>query len=110
MFKLMDKKIIAILRLFFCLTGSYFSTKTYVADKCVLPKDQNEVTPVRLIPAAPRSRVKLSSTEPLRSRTWSIIDWIDGFESDQILAAIFQQSRTVLAILIESLMRNICVK
>ena len=38
-------------------------------DKCVLLKDHNAVTPVRLEPAAPRSRVKHSTTEPLRSRT-----------------------------------------
>ena len=36
-------------------------------DKCVLLKDHNAVTPVRLEPAAPRSRVKHSTTEPLRS-------------------------------------------
>ena len=32
-------------------------------DKCVLLKDHNAVTPVRLEPAAPRSRVKHSTTE-----------------------------------------------
>ena len=36
-------------------------------DKCVLLKDHNAVTPVRLEPAALRSRVKHSTTEPLRS-------------------------------------------
>ena len=36
-------------------------------DKCVLLKDHNTVTPVRLKPATPRSRVKHSTTEPLRS-------------------------------------------
>ena len=36
-------------------------------DKCVLLKDHNAVTPVRLEPAAPRSGVKHSTTEPLRS-------------------------------------------
>ena len=36
-------------------------------DKCVLLKDHNTVTPVRLEPAALRSRVKHSTTEPLRS-------------------------------------------
>ena len=35
--------------------------------KCVLIKDHNAVTPVRLEPAASRSRVKHSTTEPLRS-------------------------------------------
>ena len=37
-------------------------------DKCLLLKDHNAVTPVRLEPAAPRSSVKHSTTEPLRSR------------------------------------------
>ena len=37
-------------------------------DKCVLLKDHNAVTPVRLEPAVPRSRVKHSTTEPLRSQ------------------------------------------
>ena len=36
-------------------------------DKCVFLKDHNAVTPVRLEPAAPRSRVKLSTTKPLHS-------------------------------------------
>ena len=36
-------------------------------DKCALLKDNNAVTPVRLKPAALRSWVKHSTTEPLRS-------------------------------------------
>ena len=36
-------------------------------DKCVLLKDHNAVTRVRLEPEAPPSRVKHSTTEPLRS-------------------------------------------
>ena len=36
-------------------------------DKCVLPKDHNAVTPLRLELAASQSRVKHSTTEPLRS-------------------------------------------
>ena len=36
-------------------------------DKCVLLKDHNGVTLVRLEPVASRSRVKHSTTEPLRS-------------------------------------------
>ena len=40
-------------------------------DKCVLLKDHNAVTPVRLEPAALRSRVKHSTTEPLRSQKYS---------------------------------------
>ena len=36
-------------------------------DKCVLLKDHNAVTPVRLEPATSLSRVKHSTTEPLRS-------------------------------------------
>ena len=38
-------------------------------DKCVLLKDHNALTPVRLEPEALRSRVKHSTTEPLRSHT-----------------------------------------
>ena len=38
-------------------------------DKCVLLKDHNAVTLVRLEPAALRSRVKHSTTEPLRSQS-----------------------------------------
>ena len=34
-----------------------------------IPSNEGEVTPVRLKPAAPRSRVKHSTTEPLRSLT-----------------------------------------
>ena len=34
-------------------------------------KDHNAVTPVRLESAASRSRVKHSTTEPLRSLNWS---------------------------------------
>ena len=37
-------------------------------DKCVLLMDHNAMTPVRLEPAASRSRVKHSTTEPLRSQ------------------------------------------
>ena len=37
------------------------------SEKYVLLKDHNAVTPVRLKPAAPPSRVKHSTTEPLRS-------------------------------------------
>ena len=36
-------------------------------DKCVLLKDKNAVTSVRLKPTASQSRVKYSTTEPLRS-------------------------------------------
>ena len=36
-------------------------------DKCVLLKDHNAVIPVRLEPAASRSRIKHFTTEPLRS-------------------------------------------
>ena len=38
-------------------------------DKCVLFKDHNAVMLVRLKPAAPRSRIKYSTNEPLRSHT-----------------------------------------
>ena len=36
-------------------------------DKCVLLKDHNAVTPMRLEPAASRSQIKHSTTEPLPS-------------------------------------------
>ena len=42
-------------------------------DKCVLLKDHNAVTPVRLEPAALRSRVKHSTIEPLRSHSLFIV-------------------------------------
>ena len=38
-------------------------------------KDHNAVTPVRLKPAAPRSRVKLSTTEPLHSLVVVLVSW-----------------------------------
>ena len=40
-------------------------------DKCVLLKDHNAVTPVRLEPETLRSWVKYSTTEPLRSLNWA---------------------------------------
>ena len=43
-------------------------------DKCVLLKDHNAVTQVRLEPAVPRSQVKHSTTEPLRSL---MLSWIE---------------------------------
>ena len=48
--------------------GSSWVEPVLCQDKCVLLKDHNVVTPVRLEPAASRSRVKHSTTEPLRSR------------------------------------------
>ena len=47
--------------------GSSWVEPVLRKDKCVLLKDHNAVTPVRLEPAAPRPRVKHSTTEPLRS-------------------------------------------
>ena len=47
--------------------GSTWVEPVLSLDKCVLLKDHNAVTPVRLEPATPRSRVKHSTTEPLRS-------------------------------------------
>ena len=47
--------------------GSSWVEPVLSLDKCVLLKDHNAVTPVRLEPATPRSRVKHSTTEPLRS-------------------------------------------
>ena len=40
-------------------------------DKCILLKDHNAVTLVRLEPAATQSRVNHSTTEPLRSLLYS---------------------------------------
>ena len=50
-------------------SAAYLSLET-PNDAQFLLKDHNAVTPVRLEPAAPRSRVKHSTTEPLRSSTW----------------------------------------
>ena len=47
--------------------GSSWVEPVLSSDKCVLLKDHNTVTPVRLEPVASRSRVKHSTTEPLRS-------------------------------------------
>ena len=47
--------------------GSSWVEPVLSLDKYVLFKDHNAVTPVRLEPAALRSRVKHSTTEPLRS-------------------------------------------
>ena len=47
--------------------GSSWVVPVLSWDKCVLLKDQNAVAPVRLEPAAPWSRVKHSTTEPLHS-------------------------------------------
>ena len=48
--------------------GSSWVEPVLSLDKCVLLKDHNTVTPVRLEPAALRSWVKHSTTEPLCSR------------------------------------------
>ena len=48
--------------------GSSWVEPVLSYDKCVLLKGDNTETPVRLEPAASRSRVKHSTTEPLRSR------------------------------------------
>ena len=48
--------------------GSSWVEPVLNQDKCVLLKDHNAVTPVRLEPAASRSRVKCSTTEPLCSQ------------------------------------------
>ena len=47
--------------------GSSWAVPVLSKDKCVLLKDHNAVTAVRLEPAAPLSQVKHSTTEPLRS-------------------------------------------
>ena len=55
-------------RLWYEIKIPFFSKEKSGYDKCVLLKDHNAVTPVRLEPAAPRSGVKHSTTEPLRSQ------------------------------------------
>ena len=47
--------------------GSSWVEPVLSYDKCALLKDHNTVTPVRFKPAASRSRVKHSTTEPLGS-------------------------------------------
>ena len=47
-------------------------------DNCVWLKDHKAVTPVRLEPAALRSRVKHSTTEPLRSLDRQTDEQTDG--------------------------------
>ena len=47
--------------------GSSWVEPVLKEDKCILLKDHKAVTPVRLEPAALRSQVKHSTTEPLRS-------------------------------------------
>ena len=55
--------------------GSSWVEPVLSKDKCVLLKDHNAVTPVWLEPAAPQSRVKHSTTEPLHSLYTFICDW-----------------------------------
>ena len=40
-----------------------------------LAQGHNAVTPVRLEPATPRSQVKYSTTEPLRSQDGILLSW-----------------------------------
>ena len=51
----------------FSVRAKQHVVKVYNMEYIVLLTDHNTVTPVRLEPAAPRSQVKHSSTEPLRS-------------------------------------------
>ena len=53
--------------------GSSWVESVLSEDKCALLKDHNTVTPVRLEPAALWSRVKHTTTEPLRSLKQVII-------------------------------------
>ena len=48
--------------------GSSWVEPVLIYDKCVLLKDHNAVTAVRQEPVASLSRVKHSTTEPLRSQ------------------------------------------
>ena len=58
--------------------GSSWIEPVLSYDKCILLKDHNAVTPVRLKPAVFRSRVKHSTTEPLRSLIQFLISIIYG--------------------------------
>ena len=59
------------------LDGSSLVEPVLSYDKCVLLKDHNAVTQVRLEPTALRSRVKHSTTEPLRS----LLKDVKGYKS-----------------------------
>ena len=52
-------------------------------DKCVMLKDHNAVTPVRLQPTALQSRVKHSTTEPLRFLYYYEIDFMMPLSGDK---------------------------
>ena len=67
---LFDLIIYVPLTIFQCnRDGSSWFGPVLSYDKCVLLKDQNKVTLVRLKPAVHRSRVKHSTTKPLHSQT-----------------------------------------
>ena len=72
-------------------------------DKCVLLKDYNSVTPMRLEPAASLSRVKLSTTEPLRSLLMEI--WWDMILHKwtwQVISLFYVQTWKFIYIIIHS--------
>ena len=58
--------------------GSSWVEPVLSYDKCVLLKDHNAVTPVRLEPAAPLSQVNHSTTEPLHSLVDNV--WADALQ------------------------------
>ena len=63
---------------------SYWVEPVLSWDKCVLLKDHNAVTPVRLEPAALRSQVKPSTIEPLRSNNFCC-DKGDWYQLNEIV-------------------------
>ena len=79
--------------------GSSWVEPALSYDKCVLLKNHNAVTPVRLEPAALRSRFKHSTTEPIHfhipnvsmyfhsewKTVWILIRWLHQKPSDQNL-------------------------
>ena len=63
--------------------GSSWVEPVLSKDKCVLLKDNKAVTAVRLEPGALRSRVKHSTTEPLRSLLITFANSLDPVQYQQ---------------------------
>ena len=74
--------------------GSSWVEPVLSKNKCVLLKDNNAVTPVRLEPAALRSRVKHSTTEPVRSLCGWCCKGLTHLSQASFLWGIDRQCRT----------------
>ena len=72
--------------------GQIFRGWTSTKLGCVLLKDHNAVTLVRLEPAAPRSWVKHSTNEPLHSHYNDLLDWLWQWSYKQHLTTVNQQT------------------